>query len=91
VSGETLAWMLTYAGSGVLAVNLGNELAKGRIRLPRSVGARRSIRLCDLHSTVTCVRTQEEWASLGYVFRTPAGGAAIWVDADTHRQLSTID
>jgi hypothetical protein len=92
VSGETLAWMLTYAGSVVLVtVNLRNELAKGRIRLPAIVRAGHSIRLCDLYSTVSCVRTQEEWASIGCVFKTPPLGAAIWVDAATHHQLSTLD
>ena len=51
VSGETLAWMLTYAGSVVLVtVNLRNEPALGLIRLPTIVGAGRSITLKNLHT-----------------------------------------
>jgi hypothetical protein len=87
--GEMLAWSLTYDGSIVLfTLNLRNQETRRRVRLPFVLGAGRKLTLCDVRSSVTYTRTQEEWGSAGCVFRVPAGAARIWVDADTHRALS---
>jgi hypothetical protein len=86
---ELVAWLLSAASSVVLVmVNLRKDDAKGQIILPFIDGGWRSVPLRDLHSDEVRDRTLAEWAEKGSVFKVRGGGARIWVDAGTHRQLA---